>query len=86
MRYTKAVPVTIHDFKLFNDSKLVYEKIKETTKIQESLSCDSTFLGDAGYQGMEYSIPCAVTPKKKQRGGELYENEKEFNKKLLKGV
>ena len=84
IHYTKAVPGTIHDFKLFNDSNLIDEIMKENPKVQESLGCDATVLGDAGYQGMANLIPGAVTPKKKPRGGELDENEKEFNKKISK--
>ena len=65
IHFTKSVPGTIHDFKLFKDGFLVDLINKENEKCNQIYEENCTTLGDAGYQGLSLVIPGCVTPIKK---------------------
>ncbi len=58
-----------HDFSLFKHSK---------TKLSSETEC----LADSGYQGLLQLHRNSRTPLKKPKGGELTEEQKQFNKEL----
>ena len=58
-----------HDFSLFKHSK---------TDLPEAVEC----LGDSGYQGLLALHENSRTPFKKPKGGELSEEQKQFNREL----
>ncbi len=60
-----------HDFSLYKHSK---------TALPEAVEC----LADSGYQGLLELHENSRTPFKKPKGGELTEEQKEFNKELAK--
>ena len=60
-----------HDFSLYKHSK---------ANLPEEVEC----LADSGYQGILELHRQARTPFKKPKGGELSEEQKEFNKELAK--
>lgn len=67
IHFTKSVPGTIHDFKLFKDSGLVALINKENEMCNQTYEENCTTLGDAGYQGLSSVIPGGVTPIKKSQ-------------------
>lgn len=84
IHFTKSVPGTIHDFKLFKDSGLIALINKENEKCNQIYEENCTTLGDAGYQGLSSVVPGGVTPIKKPRRRELNDREIAKNKAISK--
>ena len=83
INFSKAVPGAMHDFKLLQDgSNLIDEVLNENKLVQQLLGCDATVLGDAGYQGLANLLPGGITPRKKPHGGELSEDDIQYNKSI----
>jgi flagellar capping protein FliD len=61
----------VHDFEMYKQSGL-------------RLHDDILFVGDSGFQGVADIHLFSVTPFKKPKGGELTEEQKEFNRSLAK--
>ena len=87
IHFTKSVPGTIHDFKLFKDSGLVALINKENEMCNQTYEENCTTLGDAGYQGLSSVIPGSVTPiKKSQEEGSWMTEKLPKTKTFLKGA
>jgi len=67
---SETVPGTVHDFTLLEEG----EEVPQGTNV----------LADSGYQGIKNIHEQSEIPKKKPKGGELTEQEKESNKILSK--
>ena len=84
IHFTKSVPGSIHDFRLFKESDLVALINGENEKCNKIFKENCTTLGDSGYQGLSSVIPGGVTPVKKPKGRELNEREIAKNKTISK--
>lgn len=84
IHYTKCMEGAMHDFKLFNFSKLADMIIEESEKCQRLLGNPAITLADSGYQGIAKIIPGAVIPYKKNRDGMLNNEKRMYNRTLSK--
>lgn len=80
---SQPVEGSIHDFKLFEMSKLEELIFKENENCQRLLANNCVTLADAGYQGLSKKIPGAVTPFKRSQSG-LTADQIDYNKKISK--
>lgn len=84
MHFTDCVEGSKHDFALFKESGLKELIEVENAKCNQLFGQNATVLCDSGYQGISNLLPGSVTPFKKPRGGELNDDQKDFNKRISK--
>ena len=80
IHYGGIIPGSRHDMILYESSGLDKAMLRKGVREESGLlSLRPQILADGGYQGIQLSYPEAVIPNRKPRGGELTEQQKEFN-------